>query len=58
MLIKTASDIKSSEITPKDLYMNRREFIVAASAAALSAGAALSGLDALSLAIARKSFPL
>jgi sulfoxide reductase catalytic subunit YedY len=46
MLTKKASDIKSSEITPKDLYMNRREFILAASAVALSAGAALSGLDA------------
>jgi hypothetical protein len=36
MLIKEANDIKSSEITPKDLYMNRREFIRAASAATLS----------------------
>ena len=45
MLIKRASDIKSSEITPKDLYMNRRQFIIAASATALSTGAVLSGLD-------------
>ena len=45
MLIKKASDIKSSEITPKDLYMNRRQFIIAASATALSTGAVLSGLD-------------
>ena len=60
MLIKKASDIKSSAITPKDLYMNRREFILAASAAALSAGAALSGLDAslsFSSAIAAEKFP-
>ena len=60
MLIKKASDIKSSAITPKDLYMKRREFILAASAAALSAGAALSGLDAslsLSSAIAAEKFP-
>jgi methionine sulfoxide reductase catalytic subunit len=59
MLIKEANDIKSSEITPKDLYMNRREFILAASATALSAGAALSGLDAslsLSSAIAAEKF--
>lgn len=28
MLIKKPSDIKSSEITSKDLYMNRRQFIV------------------------------
>jgi methionine sulfoxide reductase catalytic subunit len=45
MLIKKPSDIKSSEITPKDLYMNRRQFILAASATALSTGAVLSGLD-------------
>jgi sulfoxide reductase catalytic subunit YedY len=59
MLIKKASDIKSSAITSKDLYMNRREFIVAASAAALSAGAALSGIDAslsLSSAVAAEKF--
>ena len=46
MLIKKPSDIKSSEITSKDLYLNRRQFILAASATALSAGAVLSGLDA------------
>ena len=45
MLIKKPNNIKSSEITPKDLYLNRRQFILAASATALSAGAALSGLD-------------
>jgi hypothetical protein len=27
MLIKKASDIPSSEITPKELYLNRRKFI-------------------------------
>ena len=26
MLIKKPRDIKSSEITPKDLYLNRRQF--------------------------------
>jgi methionine sulfoxide reductase catalytic subunit len=45
MLIKKPNDIKSSEITPKDLYLNRRQFILAASATALSVGAVLSGLD-------------
>jgi sulfoxide reductase catalytic subunit YedY len=45
MLIKKPSDIKSSEITPKDLYVNRRQFIRAASATALSAGAVWTGLD-------------
>ena len=47
MLIKRATDIKSSQITPRDLYMNRRQFIAGASAAALSAGAALAGIDAV-----------
>jgi len=46
MLIKKPSDIKPSEITSKELYLNRRQFIFAASATVLSAGAALSGLDA------------
>ena len=45
MLIKKPSDIKSSEITSKELYLNRRQFILAASATAVSAGAVLSGLD-------------
>ncbi|HWO41519.1 MAG TPA: protein-methionine-sulfoxide reductase catalytic subunit MsrP [Candidatus Eisenbacteria bacterium] len=39
MLIKKPGDIKSSEITPKELYLNRRQFILAASASAISAGA-------------------
>ena len=38
MLIKRPSDIRSSEITDRKLYANRREFIMAAGAAA---GAAL-----------------
>ena len=50
MLIGKTNDIKSSEITPKDLYLNRRQFILAASATALSASAVLSGLDGFSLA--------
>jgi len=45
MLIRKPADIKSSEITPKELYMNRREFIQSASAVAVSAGATLAGLD-------------
>jgi sulfoxide reductase catalytic subunit YedY len=39
MLIKKPSDIKSSEITDQNLYLNRRKFIIAASAA----GATLAG---------------
>ena len=45
MLIGKTNDIKSSEITPKDLYLNRRQFILAASATALSASTVLSGFD-------------
>src|SRR6476660_2794730 len=45
MLIKKPADIKSSEITPKELYLSRREFIV--STAAVTAGAAIWGLDTM-----------
>jgi hypothetical protein len=45
VLIKKPVDIKSSEITPKELYLNRRQFIASASAVALTAGAALAGID-------------
>jgi len=38
MLIKKASDIRSSEITPKDLYLRRREFIQGSAAALVGAG--------------------
>ncbi len=38
MLIKQAPDIRSSEITPKSLYLRRREFIQASAAALVSAG--------------------
>jgi sulfoxide reductase catalytic subunit YedY len=46
MLIKKPNDIRSSEITARELYLNRRQFIRAASATAISASAILSGLDA------------
>src|SRR5437763_1185185 len=41
MLIKRAADIRSSEITDKKLYLNRREFLAttAATTAAVAAGA-------------------
>jgi len=45
MLIKKPADIKSIEITPKELYLNRRQFIVGAAGLAGSAGAALAGFD-------------
>ncbi len=43
MLIQTAPDIKSSEITPKEIYLQRREFIkmTAAAIGAASLGAEL-----------------
>ena len=46
MLIKRPADIRSSEITAKELYMNRRQFILTASATALSA-TALGGFSSL-----------
>ena len=53
MLIKKPADIKPSEITPKDVYLNRRQFIRSASAAAVTAGAALAGLDVFGSSSAR-----
>ena len=41
MLIRPSPDIRSSEITPKSLYLRRREFLQAASGAAVAAAAAL-----------------
>jgi sulfoxide reductase catalytic subunit YedY len=38
MLIKKAPDIRSSEITPKSVYLRRREFITASTAALVGAG--------------------
>ena len=43
MLIKKASDIRSSEITPKSVYLRRREFLQASSAALAGAGIAAAG---------------
>ena len=51
MLIKKAEDIRSSEITPKSLYVNRRHFL----AAAAMAGAAAAGGFALREAIVPSS---
>jgi sulfoxide reductase catalytic subunit YedY len=47
MLIKKRTDIKYSEVTPKKLYLKRREFI--AGSAALAAGALASGPAGASL---------
>src|SRR5665213_211870 len=48
MLIKKAPDMLYSEVTPKHLYMNRRNFLagsVAVGAAAFSAGAIANWLE-------------
>jgi methionine sulfoxide reductase catalytic subunit len=47
MLIKPASDIRSSEITDKKLYLNRREFLRATSATAAVAATGVLGACAL-----------
>ena len=48
MLIKPSPDIRSSEITPKDLYLNRRKFLAAIgiAGAAAATGIALKELSA------------
>ena len=43
MLIKKAPDIRSSEITPKSVYLKRREFLQAGSTALAGAGLAAAG---------------
>jgi sulfoxide reductase catalytic subunit YedY len=50
MLIKPASDIRSSEITPEKLYLNRREFIRAAGGTAVAAAGAIGGAAVLEAA--------
>jgi sulfoxide reductase catalytic subunit YedY len=47
MLIRKAADVRSSEITPKSVYVRRREFLQASAAALVAAGcSALPGLEA------------
>jgi methionine sulfoxide reductase catalytic subunit len=41
MLIKKAPDIRSSEVTPRSLYLNRRKFLAAVTGAAVAAGTGL-----------------
>jgi sulfoxide reductase catalytic subunit YedY len=41
MLIKRAEDLRASDITPQALYLRRREFLQAASGAAIAAASAL-----------------
>ena len=46
MLIKPASDIRSSEITDKKLYLNRRDFIRATTGTAVAAATGVLGAEA------------
>lgn len=48
MLIKKATDILSSEITPRSLYLNRRNFLAGAGIAGAAVAAAAVGLRELS----------
>ena len=54
MLIKPASDIRSSEITDKKLYLNRREFIRATTGTAVAAAAGVLGAEAFLQAAHRR----
>jgi len=47
MLIKPAPDVRSSEITDKKLYLNRREFLQAAAGTAAAAAAGVLGSEAI-----------
>jgi sulfoxide reductase catalytic subunit YedY len=48
MLIKKASDIRSSEITPEDLYLNRRKFLTGMAVAGAAAATGLGVKELLS----------
>ena len=48
MLIKKPADIASSEITPRNVYLNRRSFLVGTAAAGAAAAAGLSLYNRLS----------
>src|SRR5712664_812468 len=50
MLIKQASDIRSSDMTDKKVYLNRREFIRAAAITGATVATGLLGAEALSAA--------
>lgn len=47
MLIRKPDDIPSSDITPKELFLNRRDFMRNAGVAAAAAGAAVLGVNRL-----------
>jgi sulfoxide reductase catalytic subunit YedY len=51
MLIRKAPDIRSSEITPKNLYLNRRKFLAGAAMAGAAAAIGLGLREAISPAV-------
>lgn len=59
MLIKKADDTRSSEITPKSLYLNRRKFLAAAglAGAAVAGGKSLLNLAGGRSALAAEAIP-
>src|SRR5438477_10564615 len=62
MLIRKAPEFRHSQVTPKDLYFNRRTFLAAGSAAlamshSLFAGEKLSGISKSPLSINEKPTP-
>src|SRR5688500_3325106 len=52
MLIKKAADIRESEVTPKELFLRRREFIAAAGMTALAVGTKALAADLSAAALA------
>ena len=46
MLVRRSSDLKYSDVTPRNVYMNRRKFL---QAMGITAGAALAGKTALDM---------
>src|SRR5262245_61776354 len=53
MLIKSPSDIAPSEITPRSVYLRRREFMTGAAGMALSMMAPTGGASAAALNVAK-----
>ena len=56
MLIKPASDIRSSEITPEKVYVNRREFIRTATGVAAAAATGAGVFAASGASLSRRGF--
>ena len=57
MLIRKAPDLRYSDVTPKSVYLRRREFIQAAAGAAAGAAVALSPFGARAQAQSRAKLP-